>query len=89
MKKLLLTLSALAILGVAGCTDNTMARNFGGTMKVELKDGARLINCTWKSPDNSLWVLTKIDPSQPPTTYKFEEISRYGIVEGKVIIIER
>ena len=89
MKKLAIALSLLAVLGVAGCTENTIARKLGGTMKIELDEGVRLVNCTWKAPETSLWILTKKDHSQPPTTYTFEEKSAYGLVEGKVIIIEK
>ena len=59
-------------------------------MKVELKEGERLVNVTWKgNAESSLWVLTKNDPTTPPTTYKFEEKSTFGVMEGKVIIVEK
>jgi hypothetical protein len=75
---------------MSGCTENSIARKWGGTMKVELKEGERLVNVTWKgNKDSSLWVLTKNAPNIPPTTYKFEEKSAFGVIEGTVLIIEK
>jgi hypothetical protein len=73
-----------------GCTENEMARNFGGTETVELPEGRRLVNITWKGDKGAanLWVLTKEDTTKP-TTYFFEEKSGYGVMEGKVIIKEQ
>ena len=73
-----------------GCTENEMARNFGGTETVELPAGRRLVNITWKGDKGAanLWVLTKEDTTKP-TTYFFEEKSGYGVMEGKVIIKEQ
>ena len=75
---------------IGGCTDNTIARKWGGNMTVELKEGERLVNVTWKSPENSLWILTKQNSGNiPPSVYKFKEDSRWNIIEGTVTIIEK
>ena len=89
MKKLALAAIMTVALFATGCTENTMARKWGGSMNIELDEGVRLVNCTWKAPESSLWILTKYEPSQPPTTYKFEEKSAFGVVEGKVVIKEK
>ena len=91
MKKIFgFALIALAMFTMTGCTENTIVRRWGGTMKIELKEGDRLVNVTWKgNADSSLWVLTKEDPNTPPTTYKFEEKSSFGMIEGTVIIVEK
>lgn len=89
MKKLI----ALLVLAITftSCTENQMAKNFGGTETIQLEAGKRLVNITWKSNDkvsSSLWILTKMDTTKP-NTYTFEEKSSFGIMEGKVIIIEK
>jgi hypothetical protein len=76
-----------------GCTENQMARNFGGTEDINLPTGRRLVNVTWKSSGGNgtgadLWILTKEDTTKP-TTYYFEEKSDMGVMEGKVIIKEQ
>lgn len=91
MKKVFwVCLLCISLFFFSGCTENTIVRRWGGTMKVELKEGERLVNVTWKgNADSSLWVLTKEDPNTPPTTYKFEEKSSFGVIEGTVFIIEK
>ena len=66
-----------------GCTENEMARNFGGTETIDLPKGRRLVNITWKGEKGAanLWVLTKEDTTKP-TTYFFEEKSGFGVMEG-------
>ena len=89
MKKILLPLFAITLL--ASCTENSRARLWGGTETINLDPGKRLVNITWKSSDKSgsnLWILTKQDTTKP-STYLFEEKSSMGMLEGKVIIIEK
>ena len=89
MKKTLLGLFAITLL--ASCTDNNKARMWGGTETIQLEPGKRLVNITWKSGDKTgadLWILTKQDTTKP-STYLFEEKSSFGIMEGKVIVIEK
>jgi len=77
----------LLALFLSGCTDNQMARNFGGTETVELKAGRKLVNVTWK--ESSLWILTRPMLVQDSVqTYTFEEQSSFGVVEGAVVIKE-
>ena len=86
MKKLLLGLFVLFML-VVGCTDNQRAKKYGGTQTIKLEVGQRVVNVTWK--DASLWVLTKEDTIKPATVYTFKEKSNLGIVEGKIVIVEK
>ena len=74
-----------------GCTENQMAKNFGGTETITLEPGKRLVNITWKGGEGiaNLWILTKVDPETKPTTYSFKEKSGGGLLEGEVIIIEK
>ncbi len=52
MKKLLTLLSVfvftIILLTSIGCTDNQKAKNWGGTAKVDVANGQKLINVTWK-----------------------------------------
>jgi hypothetical protein len=88
MKKTLLGLFAITLL--ISCTDNNKARMWGGTETIQLEPGKRLVNITWKGDkgSTSLWMLTKQDTTKP-STYLFEEKSSFGIMEGKVIVIEK
>jgi hypothetical protein len=76
MKKILI-ISALVLL--VSCTDNRMAREFGGNETVELPKDRILINCTWK--ESHLWLLTK-----DTTNGKmyFSEKSSWGLLEGQI-----
>lgn len=93
MKKLFIIL--VSSFGLMSCTENQMAKNFGGKETITLEKGARLVNITWKSTGtggstaSSLWILTKKDTATAPTTYSFKEKSDFGIMEGEVIIIEK
>lgn len=79
---------ALALtLFVPSCTCNRMARSFGGTQKIELKEGQRVVNCTFKEDD--IWVLYRNDTTTPPDTLSFAEHSSYGLLQGTVLLIER
>lgn len=90
MKKFNLGLVVLGFLAVtlSACTENDRARNYGGTMTVTLKSNQKLVNVTWKQ--NELWYLTKeMSQSDIAETYKFQEDSRWGMVQGTVILIEQ
>ena len=92
MKKVL----GLWIIGISvmtliyGCTENNRARVWGGTETIQLEEGVRLVNVTWKGDkgSTSLWMLTKKDTTKP-STYYFKEKSSFGVMEGQVIIIEK
>ena len=87
MKKVLLGLFGITML--VSCTENQNARTFGGTETIDLEEGVRLVNVTWKGKEGSdLWILTKKDTTKA-TTYYFKEKSNFGVMEGEVIIIEK
>jgi hypothetical protein len=86
MKKLFVLL-AFATIGLTACTDNEMARSYGGTETIQLTPGRQVLNVTWKETD--LWILTKrMDSAYVPDTVYFQEKSTYGIHEGTIILIE-
>lgn len=78
----------LATLLISSCTENQRSRSFGGTSTVDIPQGQKLVNVTWKY--DSLWVLTRqAKQGEMPETYTFQENSSFGIMEGVVIIKER
>jgi hypothetical protein len=65
-----------------------MIRSFGGTMKIELEPGEKLVEATWKGDD--IWYLVEpMDSDYTPKQKTLKESSRAGIIEGKVIFIEK
>lgn len=85
-KEVLFTL--IVSLSIFSCTGNNRAKNWGGTHKIELEPGQKLVDVTWK--ETSLWYMTKpMNSTDVPETYEFIEDSNWGIVEGKVIFIEK
>ena len=86
MKRLIIALATIAALGA--CTQQDMARRYGGTAKVKLEKGQKLITATWKE-GSQLWYLTRpMREGEEPETYAFKESSSFGVIEGTVIIVE-
>lgn len=89
-KKYILSVAAIAVLALAsltGCSEQTMARNFGGDMTIELEPGQKLEEITWK--DDELWYVTRpMREDEFAETHTFQESSAFGLVEGTVTIIE-
>ena len=86
MKRAILTLTIL--LTFLSCTEKQRAKSFGGEFEVKLPKGEKLIIATWKNQD--LWYLTrKRRKGESPETYKFQEDSSFGLMEGTVTFIEQ
>lgn len=88
MKKTLFAIAlGILLFTCSSCTENLRARTYGGTTTVELDPGQKLLEVTWK--ETSLWYLTEpMEPSYEPKTKVFQEDSRFGVMEGKVIFVE-
>lgn len=86
MKKIFL--SAIAVLALtASCTENARVKAWGGTGDINLPAGQKLVNVTWK--ETQVWYLTrKMREDETPETYRFQEESSWGVVEGTYIIHE-
>jgi hypothetical protein len=85
MKNLMLFLTISLVL--FSCTENQRARSFGGDETIILEDNKKLVNVTWKQ--DNLWILTrKMTTEDTMMTYKFQEKSSYGMLEGNIKIIE-
>lgn len=85
MRRILFIL--ITILFFISCTENQMARKFGGTAEIKLPRGEKLLMVTWK--ETNLFYLTEpMDSDYIPKTKIFREDSNYGLIESKVIFIE-
>ena len=85
MKRILFIL--FTILCLISC-DQIITRTMGGTTKIELEPGEKLLECTWKG--NEIWYLVEpMDSDYIPKTKIFKESSKAGILEGKVIFYEK
>lgn len=79
MKKLFVI--AIATLALASCTDNSRAKNWGGTEEVSLNPNEVVLNVTWK--ESQMWICTRDTVNN---VVYFREKSSYGVLEGTVIL---
>lgn len=69
-------------------SEQSVTKNWGGSMNIELEPNQKLIEVTWK--DDSLWLLTKDMQEQDiAENYRFQEKDVTGILEGTVFIKEK
>lgn len=89
MKKKLLSIALVAVLlsTLFSCTENSRARQFGGTMIVDLPKGEKLLMVTWKE-DNLFYLTEPMDSVYTPKTKTFKEKSSFSIMEATVIFRE-
>ena len=77
----------LAVVILAGCTENQRAKGFGGKMNINLPAGEKLVVVTWKMED--FWYLTRpMKKGEVAECYKFQEKSSFGMMEGTITICE-
>lgn len=77
-----------AYLITVGCTQNQLAKHYGGTAVINLPVNAQLTSVTFK--DANIWVLMKQRPvGQKPEIHTFKEYSNFGALEGTVIFQEK
>jgi len=80
--------TACIIVGFAGCTAQQRAKKFGGSATINIPQSEKLVIVTWK--DDDLWLLTRTRRNnEKPETYKFQESSSWGVLEGTITIKER
>lgn len=90
MKKLFFIFGIVIVLVVVitlNSCDQALTRSMGGTTKVQLEPGEKLLEVTWKG-DNIWYLVEPMDSNYIPKTKTFKESSKAGILEGKVIFIE-
>jgi hypothetical protein len=85
MIKYLLAFVVLA--SAVGCTQQQMAKQWGGTTTETLPKGQKLITITWK--ESHLWYLTRpMHSDEQAETYSFKESSNWGVMQGTVLVVE-
>ena len=85
MKKFLLGTFLVLSIGLTGC--QTAAKNFGGSMTIDLDPNQKLEEITWK--DDDLWYLTRpMTSDDTAETHTFQQSKDFGVFEGTVTIIE-
>ena len=86
MKRIFLSAITVALLATS-CTQNARVKAWGGTGDINLPAGQKLVNVTWK--ETQVWYLTRpMHKDETPETYKFQEESSWGVVEGTYLIHE-
>lgn len=87
MKKIVLLVVMLAVVVLAGCTENQRAKGWGGKMNINLPPGEKLTLVTWKLED--LWYLTRpMKEGETAECYNFQEKSSFGMMEGTITLCE-
>lgn len=87
MKTTLATL-LLVVATLSSCTENNMAKNWGGNMTVELPPNTKLVGATWK--ESELWYLYRpMRQGETPETSILQEDSNFGMMEGSVTFVEK
>lgn len=62
-----------SIIMLASCTDNQMAKSFGGSTTIELPKGQKLVTLTWKD-ESDIWYLTRpMRSTDTPEIYTFKQ----------------
>lgn len=83
MKKVLFLLPVLLF----SCTENSRVKHWGGEGTINLPNGRKLVNVTWK--ENQIWYLTRpMNSNDVAETYQFHEESSWGVIEGTYNIVE-
>lgn len=88
--KTIRTIIALAALLMitTSCTEQHVARRYGGKLKIELPKGEKLIMATWKEA-NLFYLTEPMDSGYLPKKKVFRESSNFGIWESEITFIER
>ena len=76
---------SMTVMSLTGC--QTVTKNYGGEMTVNLEPNRKLEEVTWK--DNSLWYLTRpMTDEDVAETHTFQQQTDLGVFEGTVTIVE-
>ena len=80
---------ALVSTAITGCTSQDAAKEFGGTVYIDLPAGKKLVVATWKNGSNLWYLVRDRREGEKPETHEFLESSNYGFFNGKVIFREQ
>lgn len=87
----MIVLAMVMIVLGGGCTANERAKHWGGTATYNIPAGQKVVTCSWKASDNSteLWILTRpMHSNDVAETFTYTEKSQFGVMEGKVLLVE-
>lgn len=85
--RIIITLVALLTIATS-CTEQHIARRYGGKLKIELPKGEKLIMATWKE-ENLFYLTEPMDNGYIPKKKVFRESSNFGVWESEITFIER
>ena len=88
-KKIVMLLAGLStMICLSGCTEQSMSRDYGGDMTLELPVNQKLEEITWK--EDSLWYLTRpMRENEEAEIHIFQQSSSWGLIEGTVTVVEK
>ena len=87
MKKRLVLVLAMVIIsmGLTGC--QSVVKDYGGEMTIELEPNTKLESITWK--EDTLWYCTRpMREDEEAETHTYQQSTTFGVFEGTVTIIE-
>lgn len=73
---------------ITSCTEQGRTRTLGGTMVIEVPNGYKVTNATWKESD-LFYFIEPMEEGYQPKQKKFIESSSYNILETEVIFNEK
>ena len=85
MKKILFIIATILLF--TSCTDQFIARQYGGKVEVEVPTGYKVTSATWKEND-LFYFIEPMENGYTPKEKRFIESSSLGILESEVIFIE-
>jgi len=85
----ILSLITICVIGsiISSCTENSKAKTFGGTGRLTLPAGQKLITATWKD-DDFRYLTRPMRAGEYREVYSFKEESSFGVLNGTYIIYE-
>jgi hypothetical protein len=73
---------------LSGCTEQEMAKEWGGTASIDIPCDQKLTMVTWKG--TQIWYATRpMREGEVPETTTFKESSSFGLMEGVVTLEEK
>jgi hypothetical protein len=80
-------LLVLVLSTTIGCTQQGMAKHWGGTTSENLPAGQKLIGATWEQ-ENLWYILRPMRPGEVPETITLHESSSWGVMQGTIVVHE-
>ena len=87
MRTTRMIVAAALLVFATSCTEQHIARHYGGEMNIKLPKGEKLMMATWK--ESNLFYLTEpMDSGYVPKKKVFRESSSLGVWESEITFIE-